>query len=278
MSQERESLSRFIQARGPQIIGRTMGQVGFKIQVLVGATMLCVSGAMVTAASLGGPFELGFAALGPGIAGVVNLIVGVTMRMRFAPASVVQVDYSPEARDLVRHLCRQFSAWGPSAAANGFARHARHAARHEHFGMRDFGSKLPPPTDEALDFLDRAAKAYQRIAAVLSINKQQPNIVKMGTRVAITAEEAMADIFHQTAVLCRYPESGPSVRRPVVAEIETLEEIALRLEEMSSELPQPHGPNRTSVEDLLTDLRLEALSRAELRPTDDSDSRSQRNG
>jgi hypothetical protein len=114
------------------------------------------------------------------------------------------------------------------------------------------------------------------MSASIALNRSQPPLNKLIPRVAIAAEEAMAEAFHQAATLIRYPEGSTLARRALESQIRILEEIVLRLEELAAHTSTALGPNRSSADDLLTDLRLEALARSELSQVTEGQQQSQR--
>jgi len=267
VSQDRDSLDRFLQTRGAQIVGRSMGQISYKVQGLVGIGITALGFTFLASPLLGAPPEVMMGAIGPMVAGTINLSLAYFTRKRLATQSPSEVVYSPDARALLLTLYRQVSG-----VNYGFGMMSPMNRRHMNIRMRrrmamaGMDGTIPEPANEVLAYLERAAVSYQRIAAVIALGKNQPAVAKLGPRAALAAEESMADIFHHAATLCRYPEGLDSGRQTLTAQISSLDEIAAGLEALTSTSSEPIKLNRSNLDDLLTDIRLEQLARTELRP------------
>lgn len=267
MNEAHDSLNRFLETRGAQILGRSIGQFSRRIHLVVGGAMLALGVGFLAAPLLGGPPEVIAGGVGPVIAGVLNLSMATAMGRRTAVAPPGQVEYSSEARVLILQLYRERFGWSSNFGMCGLRRGSRLSQRrmNRRLAMAGMAEPLPAPTTHVLDYLERAAEAYQRVAAVLAINKAQPAVVKLGGRALMAAEEALADVFHQASTLCRYPEGLATGRASLEARISTLEEIAGRMESLVASGVEPTRSTRSSIDDFLTDLRLEELARTELR-------------
>jgi len=244
-----------------------MGQISYKVQGLVGIGITALGFTFLASPLLGAPPEVMMGAIGPMVAGTINLSLAYFTRKRLATQSPSEVVYSPDARALLLTLYRQVSG-----VNYGFGMMSPMNRRHMNIRMRrrmamaGMDGTIPEPANEVLAYLERAAVSYQRIAAVIALGKNQPAVAKLGPRAALAAEESMADIFHHAATLCRYPEGLDSGRQTLTAQISSLDEIAAGLEALTSTSSEPIKLNRSNLDDLLTDIRLEQLARTELRP------------
>lgn len=273
VSVDRDSLDRFLQTRGAQILGRAVGQSSYKVHGIVGAAITTLGLGFLASPLFGAPVEVMAGSIGPLIAGTINIGMAIAARRRIIQSQPGVVEYSPDAKALLLALHRGLGAGAnyynrmlpigvlPFAASRMIARRI-----HLRLALRGTVGTMPTPAVEVVTYLERAAVAYQRVAAVLATSKNQAAIAKLGPRAALAAEEAMSDIFHHSATLCRYPEGLDAGRKPIEAQIKALEEIADGFENLAATSLEPQSINRSNVDDLLTDLRLEQLARSELRP------------
>jgi len=271
-------------------LGNSISKVGVRVQTGIGWAMTGVGVAIFATPLLGAPKEMMFAAIGPLIAGIVNVGVAGAVRRRYVDAAPT-VELSSDARALLRHIYRERIGW-PTAmaygavATAGLRAHARRFARfggmppmgeqyspwsatgYSGIGLHHFGRTLPKLTPEVWDALDRAAHAYNRVAAVQAISRDQGGIGRITGRIDSAADEAMGEILHNSATLCRYPEGADAGRSRIENRILALEELARRLESLTSPTAADMRGTRRAVDEVLDDLRLEQLARSELRLDD----------
>lgn len=258
MNAEYDSLNRFVETRGSFLLGAAVGQVNYKVQTVVGGALIALSTAFCIAPMFGAPPEIMFGTVGPLTGGVINLAMARAMRRRTVPNQPDAVRLTPPAKQLLMTLYReQFGWWSSPGIVHGPAR------RRQVRRMRRLSDELTL-NDAVLPYLERAAEAYQRIAAVMSTGSLNGSLTKLGGRAWGAADETMADMLHQCGVLCQFPESLDTAAPQLEQRITTMREIADRMES----LRQTESPSVASgaVADVLTDLRLEQLARSEVLP------------
>ncbi|AIE87702.1 hypothetical protein [Fimbriimonas ginsengisoli] len=262
MNDDRDSLERYLKSRGAQILGHSLNRAGLTIQAGVGGLMLAVAGAFLVAPLFGASKDLLPAAIGPLFAGGINLTIALAIRRRIVPDTPVRVEMSRDARSLLLVLYQQVAGWPTPLGGFNYLRMRRMRRRMWVAGLT---SQIPLPNQEVIGFLERAAEAFNRISAVVGGQREVPAIAKMSARVTLAADEAMAEIFHQAATLSRYPEGVQAGRGRIEAEIQALGQVAAGLESLAAtgESILERQP-RTSVADVLSELRLEQLARREL--------------
>jgi hypothetical protein len=206
------------------------------------------------------------AATGPLIAGVVNLSVALGIRRRIAPEAPVQVQMSPQAKSLLLTLYRHVAGW-PSGPFVLTGRPSRFRMRRmqRRLMLAGYGTPVPEPNAEVLALLEGAATAYNRISAVVTANQDVPAIAKMAPRVLLAADEAMSEVFHQSASLSLYPEGVEAGRKRIEGQIASLTQVAGRLESLAgSGAESTENRLRSTMDDVLSELRFEQLARTEL--------------
>lgn len=267
-----------MQTRGSQWLGASDYRYSGTVQMIVGSVLLGLSviGAGIGLAS--GDPQSAFGAIGPFLAGSINLGIGMMQKRRFAPHAVSDVTLTPEAKGLLMSLRREMYGWQGPWMTPGFyvgpmmMHQRRMARRSRHYAM--FNGITPDmiPDDLApneLEPLERAAAEYNRVAGGVAMgNSGSALLAKMGPRVVKAADEVMADVLHQTAMLAKYPEGINAARARLEAQIHALKELADRVEAMAAEQPNltDKVAYRSSIDDVLDELRLEQLARNELKP------------
>ncbi len=244
-----------------------------KFQVAFGAVFTGVSLLAMPLSFIYG-WQVFAAMLGPLIAGVANLIVGLSLQKKMnSNANERRAILSPEARLLLATTLKQMGGW-------------RMAWSQQSVGWQQFGqtpdySTLPSswgssaqPTfrsckeilnERAFCLLDEAARECNRIQACVTGTKNQA-VQKRTVDLAGAADEGMAQVLQQASLLDRFPESGSAVEASARQQIESLREIAERLEALHVREPllTERMGSSSAVDRVLDDLRLESLARQEL--------------
>jgi len=290
------SLERYLQTHGRRWLGPYQPRGAAIAQTVVGGICALVGTGLAIAAFAGGPIGMLAGSTGPFIAGFVNLGFGLSSLRKHAQQSQNgNPILSPEGKSLLLNLYHRtvaanpmsFPGWDPNAMMGpqwgqwqGPAHHhMRHAARQRAYwasmgpaiwaGMRGQTNDIP---GDVLDLLDRAAFQYNRIAAVLSSGAAgTATVAKMGPRLSQAADEAMAAVFHDAAGMVRYPEGGTASRSRLETHIQSLDELARRLEAVTNKAPTftEKLTYRSGMDEVLEELRLEELARNELRIEED---------
>lgn len=229
--------------------------------------MLAVGVGILLSPLFGGGREIVPAAIGPLMAGGINLTVALGIRRRLAPEIPVQVEMTRDAKSLLLALYQKTTGW-PSAFGMHHGLRMRRMQRR--MAMAGYTTAIPLPNDEVMDLLGSVAAAYNRISAAIGANRENPAIAKMAARVTLAADEVMAEVFHLAATLSRYPEGVAASRGKIEGHRNLLDEIAARLETLATTAESaPERKTNTSVEDVLAELRMEQLARSELAPEEE---------
>jgi hypothetical protein len=280
---EESSLDRYLESQAGLMLSHASMRRGVVIMTAVGTLMLLMALVICVAALVTGHDAAMAGAIGPTIAGSVNLIVSRVLKRRINPALEVNANLTPEARGFMANLMKDVYGW-PQAwgavephpvwnAENGYmSRHQRIRERHvwRHmlasgsWGKRQQSAKqcLNPA---AFDMLDKAAYQYNRIAGILGTG--HPEVARFAPTIKSAADQAMADVFHVGYLLDSFPESQSSAQAKADQEIASLTELAERMESMQR---QPavgsEAVVRTSspISNLLEELKLDQSARAEL--------------
>ena len=284
---DESSLDRYLESQAGLMLSHASLRRGLMIMGAIGSMMLIVALLIVFAAVGSGQPAVMAGAIGPGIAGFVNLVLSRVLRARTKPGLEVNANLTPEARSFMANLMKEVygwpRAWGAiepkriweSKDLNEFDRRQnkfeRHRERHAWSRMIQSGSwgKRQRQSKECLqasafDALDKAAFQYNRIAGALASG--HPEMSRLAPTVKAAADQSMADMFHVGYLLDAYPESQSSAQAKADQEIAALTELANRLEsiqqvpasqELALSKPSP-------IKSVLEELRLDQLARAEL--------------
>ena len=255
-----------------QLTGRAYNPIGSRVQIGVGYASLVGACAFIVASVATKELAFDFAAIGPFIAGVVNLAVGSVMRKKQESAIHSSIRISPEAKQMMGVLMWKYvwqntpwylneELWGGSAHGTGGEGGYRAA------WDRKYSTQLEALPEQVLSLLESAAASYNRIQGMLEIRRQSdPVLERLSPKVSLAADETMADILHQSAMLGKFPESGSAIVHKIEDGINLLTEMSAGLERLS--LSEPTFPeklmSRTAGQEVLEELRLEQLARSEL--------------
>ena len=250
-NESHESLERFIRGRSIFMFANGSGKWSFRVNIAAGYVLLSAAfTALFVMLLVRAPSDALWAAMGPGIAGLVNLYVGHSTKRRFLSNVPVSWALSVQGRALVWTLIRSYRV-GP----------IREMSRLSHM--------IRKPQQETLELLDRSAFVYNRIVGLL----QPGTSVELPAHVIVAAQtaadEAMCAILNSAGSLDEYPESGEAHRVAIARQTELLSELAERI----SSLAAAHGEapiqqTSSSMQRVLDELRLEQLARSELRFAD----------
>ncbi len=242
-------LDRFLRTRGASILGQNVWGRSWKIQAGVGAVCLAAAAGMGIGAAAFGPPELAFGALGPGIAGIVNLCIGLGFRAAGRKQGAT-LALSPEARALLHALVVRSMVWQPG-------RRVRVGAFHPEQTWVGYTAPAEPPT-EAMALLDRGAEAHNRLTLALADARNERS-----NRLRSAADAGMVELLERTVLLA----ARSSDLAPGLAEMEDtvqrLTELAERVEATTS-LPEGTSNLRSTLDATLEELRAEDVARQEL--------------
>ncbi|HSI72517.1 MAG TPA: hypothetical protein VK934_05025 [Fimbriimonas sp.] len=276
MSKE-SSLDRFLKNRAALGLGLVDRRIT-GVQSVIGA-MLCAFGiATIVATNAAGNPQAASAGLPLFMAGAFMFGFSQLIRRRFRSLNQTEWRLTSEAKGLLLKLVRKRLGWldGGSfsmAPMIGFSGgpHARRRLRHLAWetGEPGFGFFNRAPTEigpEVIELLDVAAEQYNRIAGLVHSPAPRSAIAKLASSATAAADEAMADILHETATLDKYPESASATRKHIESAIHGLIELADRLEDVATrdQSLTEKVDYSSKMDSVLEELRLEQLARSEL--------------
>ncbi len=264
------SLERWVKTRGALFSNSNYSKRAFNIQLGIGCACLAGGLACFAAPLFGADWHAVFAGFGPGIAGITNIIVPLAIRKRFETVRPVTVPLTSEARSVVAALNRKFQGKNPWAWNSGdWTEEKQMWAGRGNWGWNAYGDPqaLTELSDEVLDTLEKAAYQFNRIVALLATSGSgQSSISRLAAKVSTAADEAMAEILHQSGMLGRYPEGADAVRIRLDGAIAELTELANRVQALSVSEPTftERLATRSGLHDVLDELRMEQAARTEL--------------
>lgn len=223
-------------------LGATAWRRAGKIQAILGGVFLGVGALFAVLPFTGLPPGIAFGAIGPTIAGIVNLGVGLGFRgaWRRQPA----VTLSDDARALLQALVVRAQAW-----QGGWAIPPQRIVMRP--GHSERTPSIPPPG--ALEALEAAAGAHNRVVDALASATDE-----RAMRLLAAADAGMGEALHLAATA---REDRPKELDEAVAR---LSELADRVE-AAVRLPDGPSPLRSALESTLEELRAEDQARRELR-------------
>ncbi len=184
-----------------------------------------------------------YGGLGPAIAGAVNLSCGMWARS-LALRNSTGITLTDEARALLQALVARASVWQGGWRPRRTPIHGPHA-------WPGYRAPVEPPAS-AMDALERAAEAYNRVADALGDAKDERS-----SRLRSAADAGMGEALHLAAT-----------GKGDVAEIER---VVIRLDELaglveaSVSRPEEVSALRSNLDATLEELRAESEARQELR-------------
>lgn len=262
------SLDRFLINRAPALLRLSDARVAGRVNLIIGAAMIAVSGGLTAVAAITRNFEILAGVAGPMAAGVLNLSLGGALIRKGTDVQTTDVTLSPEAKTFLTGLFRDVVGW------TGLRQHRRRRLLRR---MRD----LPDVTrrqasSEVVDasvfgHLDRAAAEANRVYGIL---EQLPNTdaatLALIARVRHAADESMAAVLHSAAFVDRYPEACAAPLQTIEEQTQLLRQLADRLPALAPTtlagipplLTTPAVPHR--IQSVLDELDLRNLAQNEL--------------
>lgn len=276
---EETSLDRYLETRAGYVLGHLSARHGLKVMGFVGVAMLLVGMVFMVIALATGAYDVIAGGIGPTIAGLVNLILSQTLKHRAKPAIEVNAELTPQARTFLAELMRDVYDWPYAWGANDpshiwsdptpvgrIRRKRERRAWRRMFGARSWGVRQHSAKEElnpaAFEALNAGAFQYNRIAGVLEASN--PALAKFVPTVRAAADQAMADLFHVTSAMDRYPETAETHQPEADKLIASLAELAERVESLQKTSAAGALSGTNPIESVLEELRLEQLARSEL--------------
>ncbi|MEZ0326613.1 MAG: hypothetical protein ACAH95_11975 [Fimbriimonas sp.] len=274
------SLDRFLKNRAAIGLGLVNKRITF-IQSAMGGLLSLVGSAGIMATVGGASRDTVPAMTLMLAAGAVMFTTSVVVRRMFRSMGSVDWRLSPEAKGLLLKLVRRRLGWlegGGFAMSSrgmglgfGMGKHTRRTLRriawdNGESSFRMLSRPAPEVSPEVIAFLDVAAEQYNRISGIVQSPALAGTLSKLGPTAIAAADEAMADILHQSATLDKFPESVNATRKQIDTAIRALIELGDRLEEVATrdQLLTERLDYSSKMDSVLEELRLDQLARSEL--------------
>ncbi|MBX7133210.1 MAG: hypothetical protein K1X67_11085 [Fimbriimonadaceae bacterium] len=259
---QHSSLDRFIWDRGSILSGANVGPRGGLLAVSVNSV---VQGAMALTffglATFLQKGNIGFI-IGGVTCGITSVVLGgvaLAWRRRLSREVKPQVKLRPEGQQLMMRLMQHIGWYGPSQTQ----------------GLSGFGWKREQRTCSqvihpvAFELLEAATFQYNRLNGLMRIEGSSlgsPAIEQLGPSIQTAMTDAIVSIFNQVGVLQKVPESSAAIRTNVESEIQTLRELADRVESLRNSMPTltDQLSGGSSIRTVLEQLRMEEVARGEL--------------
>jgi len=250
VSVEQSSVQRFLQNRASQLLIGSYSRAGSSWQIGIGGLCLATGTGLLIGGLASGQPGLIFGALGPLIAGTINLPIGLIMRRRYQQTAS-EPRLTPEARGFLWNLMKQTNTnWGPhhmqghwqghrhiggipqapSPIANGET-FFHQLGKHWGFLPKTPKDILPKPLYE---LLETSCYHYNRIHGMLEGGREDTSLSKIAQTARSGADEAIFGILHHAATMHRFPETISSASRDCEEKIRALKELADGLEKIQT--------------------------------------------
>jgi hypothetical protein len=260
------SLDRFVNGRGPVFAGVTDDSRRILALGFVGG-FYAVMGVGLVASGL---MHSGAAQVIPGLSFLTcgTVVTGVREWLRRRPNAEMtcHAPVTPEARALLRSLIAHLNGWafGPRMRRLRLRRAMRRGLLRSMHDRRCEDVLSPA----AFRVLDDAARELNRIGGALALDQPPAGstLGEMAPNIRAAADEAMAEILHDAALLDRYPEGAARLEeqaRQRIAGLRTLADHVQRLQS-TGDVPLQAGTSASRIENVLEQLRADEQARAEL--------------
>jgi hypothetical protein len=263
------SLDRFLRTRGGVFSGVYGNLAANRIQLGVGIGLIGISAVMVGAA-LSAPNLHGllYGSIGSFIPGVINIAVSLSVRRRLERMPYPKTQLTPEARSLLSNLLRRFTArqYAGTWMMTGMGCNSWKGQ-----GMMELdpwtGMTLKPIPARAMEDLETAAAAYNRVSALAEVSgSENTSLGKLMPRIVQAADDAMAEVLHYVAISSKYPEAEGPTQQRIRTVTARMNELATRADSVFGQEAtiQAHQPAASIMDEVLEELRFEGLARQEL--------------
>jgi len=275
------SLDRFLSQRGPTLLSGAWRRNN-RANLYVGGSLLAF-GAVFLGVALANYPAAAPGAIGPLLAGAINLGVHFAMR-RGARNRPVPAALTSDAKILLSRLVRLHAGWGSGYHYWGPTSVGHHGLASKRAAMEEWRAQMGQigagPWLNALGLgaksaqevlsepvfavLESAAFQYNRVVGLLASGDDRLGKIVMTVQTAI--DEAIADVFHQAAMLEQFPESSGSARKVCEDRTASLREIADRVEALQRREPTltERLSYTSAVDEALEELRLQTMAESEL--------------
>ena len=278
IDREASSLDRFLLNRAPALIGLSGARASVMANGALGVLFSLTGLGFIIGGIATHQPEMAYSSAGPLFGGVVNLMVAGMMRKRVAHMDPANVKLSSEAKEFLHKLMRQAFGWRyawvgwDSYRYQGLLGRRRRHLRSVLWGRTDASADQRPAAEllrpELFALLDEAAQHFNRIQGCLTVARTDAGgaLKKMRPAIVEAADETMAEVLHQAALMENYPESNTQGTRIVANRVAALRETADRVEAMQAREPslmERMAPSST-MDSVLEELRMEEIARTEL--------------
>ncbi len=224
--------------------------------------MIVIAISILVVAVVTGVYEISYGALGPFIAGFVNLLVAVTIGGRAAAQPTCPDSLNEDGRALLRNLILSTDIGRRPPLSLTHPNHMKGGRRSLTFPER---VRILQPNEAVVERLETIFFQYNRLlGAVDALSEMGDDRAALAKRLRPAAEEAVADALNTSAGLAEFPESSQRALAALGRIESGLSEMADRSEALTTETsPLPGGSSRP-FDRALEELRLAEKSHKEL--------------
>lgn len=241
------SIDRFIWSKGSKFLGYLGNGLALGMFITGGIQLLVSIGLAI--GSIRGPIPAAVPIVNSAIAAVF-IAIGIWATRRNAPEMKPEIKLSHQARKMMYRISNHIGWYDPEA--NGGI--SRNSWWYQIFGTKTASDVL---TAEAAAYLDVACAEYNKLSALLEMDREQKGRAKsIAPQVQAAGMEAMIGILNQVAMLDANPEVRSTVDRSLQVQIHQLKELTARFDQM---MTQPQRLSDTFVQSNLMDSVLGTL-------------------
>lgn len=283
MAVEQTSVQRFLQHRAQPLLIGAYSRAGFTWQIIGGSICLAIAFGLALGGAISGLPGLWAGAIGPLVAGAINLGIGLRMRKKYSQ-NPTEARLTPEARSFLWTLMKQTNTnWNHGSLKVRVHTPAMQAPSPIQDGETFFHQLgkhwgiLPKTPKDLLtrpihDILETACYHYNRVFGILEAGRDDSTLTKVGQGAKAGADEAIFGILHHAATMHRFPETISASSRDCEEKIRALKELADGLERIQirpAAISERLGYT-SAMDTALEEVRLERLAREELQLDSDS--------
>jgi len=256
------SLGRFLRSQGTGWFAPEYNQYNYRAQLTIAWVMIGLGLLAILIALISGNYPVSAGAIGPMLAGVINLVVAFSMRKRAELLPGAPDSLNEDGRALLRNLILATDL-GRRPPLNVI-----HPNRHS-IGRQSANFteriRILQPTEAVIDRLEPVLFQYNRLlGAITTLSDMGGDRAALAKRLRPAAEDAVAEALNTAAGLAEYPESAERSLAAFSRLDQGLKEMADRSEALTTETaPLPGGSSRP-FDRALEELRLAERSQKEL--------------
>jgi hypothetical protein len=255
------------------------------VQFWIGFGLVGVASIMVLAGGILRDTTPMIAALGPFIAGAVNMAVAQVLRRKLAQNPRPAADVTPEAKKMLTALSFRFvwsknpwmwgqqQWWDPSAMGQPDGDATWNSWNPQGSWINYYNTRLDALPEIVWASMENAAFNYNRLVGAIEASGSSSSIQRLAPRITQGADEAILDVMHQAQLISKFPEGAGSIQAQLETRVATLKELGDRVEALVLREPTftERLAQRTTADEVLDELRLEQAAYHELSSKVDQD-------